>query len=339
MSPEVGRGLGNVDHRADIYSLGCILFEMATGRPPFVREGVGELIVAHSTEAAPAARTFEPSLPPELNDLLARCLRKDPAQRPQTMTEIAALLGRFSKSVGVTPAPAQMSAPVFAPAPIFSANPFPAQAAVVPWAPLVQAPSAASQAAATSTPPPRRFEPTALLAPSEPAARTPPVELPSRRQHQPTALLDPPSRPIPIRAPISKRESRSAPTFVVSPNSRLLSLPLIALGAVIVLCVVASVVLLLLKKSPAPKAERTSRTSSGAFAPAREEFQPPPLAQPPRMPAASEDGPVRPATERAQLARPAGKVPSPAQSPKSHPSTERTDGKAATTRTVGAPLW
>ena len=77
MSPEVGRGLGNVDHRADIYSLGCILFEMATGRPPFVREGAGQLVVAHATEAAPAARTLEPSIPPELDELIARSLRKE----------------------------------------------------------------------------------------------------------------------------------------------------------------------------------------------------------------------------------------------------------------------
>jgi hypothetical protein len=161
MSPEVGRGLGNVDHRADIYSLGCILFEMATGRPPFVREGAGQLIVAHATEAPPAARTLEPSIPVELDDLIGRSLRKDPAQRPQSMGEIVAILGRFSKSAAPAAMPAQASGPAFsqplaaAPARVVAPVAVPAQ---------MSAPAFAHPVAATAK---------RVVAPSQPGVATP----------------------------------------------------------------------------------------------------------------------------------------------------------------------
>src|SRR5262245_34907755 len=54
MSPEQCRGAGAVDSRADIYSLGCILFEMVCGQPPFVSEGVGEIVGAHLHVPPPA---------------------------------------------------------------------------------------------------------------------------------------------------------------------------------------------------------------------------------------------------------------------------------------------
>src|SRR5205085_5970230 len=47
MSPEQCKGTGDVDHRADLYSIGCIFYELICGRPPFTSEGAGELIGAH----------------------------------------------------------------------------------------------------------------------------------------------------------------------------------------------------------------------------------------------------------------------------------------------------
>ena len=88
MSPEQCRGAGTVDHRTDIYSLGCILFEMLAGRPPFIREGSGELIAAHLSEVPPDILSLEPSLHPQLGQLVMRMLAKDPDARPQTMLEV-----------------------------------------------------------------------------------------------------------------------------------------------------------------------------------------------------------------------------------------------------------
>ncbi|HZL19085.1 MAG TPA: serine/threonine-protein kinase, partial [Polyangia bacterium] len=107
MSPEQCRGAGKVDHRTDIYSLGCILFEMVAGRPPFIRDGAGELIAAHLSEAPPDILSLEPSLQPDLGHLVMRMLAKDPDARPQTMHEVVkaveAVLGlpaaHFSKAI------------------------------------------------------------------------------------------------------------------------------------------------------------------------------------------------------------------------------------------------
>jgi serine/threonine-protein kinase len=69
-----------------------VLFEMLCGRPPFVHEGSGELIAAHLTEPPPIAGVFEPGVPVEVDEVLARLLRKGPNQRPQTMREVVSLL-------------------------------------------------------------------------------------------------------------------------------------------------------------------------------------------------------------------------------------------------------
>src|SRR5690606_36453003 len=76
MSPEQCRGAGLVDHRSDIYALGCVLFRMLCGRPPFVSEGVGEIIASHLREPPPSVLAFEPALSPALDAVLQRTLAK-----------------------------------------------------------------------------------------------------------------------------------------------------------------------------------------------------------------------------------------------------------------------
>jgi serine/threonine-protein kinase len=82
MSPEQARG-DRLDGRSDIYSLGCVLFEMLSGRTPFEGAPVA-LSYAHVNTPAPRVRSFNPAVPVSMDELVAAMLEKDPAHRPQT---------------------------------------------------------------------------------------------------------------------------------------------------------------------------------------------------------------------------------------------------------------
>jgi len=117
MSPEQCRGAGRVDNRSDIYSLGCILYEAACGFPPFVRDGMGDLIIAHVAEAPVAPTEHQPSLPPVLSDLILRMLAKSADDRPQTMEDVVVALRACARSLGIeADAPLRPRIPVERPA-------------------------------------------------------------------------------------------------------------------------------------------------------------------------------------------------------------------------------
>ena len=91
MSPEQCNSATSVDHRSDVYTLGCILFELACGRPPFDGQ-VGELIAQHVLVPAPSVLATVPETPPALAELIARMLAKEPEVRPQTMAVVGEAL-------------------------------------------------------------------------------------------------------------------------------------------------------------------------------------------------------------------------------------------------------
>jgi serine/threonine-protein kinase len=92
MPPEQCRDPRSVDGRADVYSLGCILFEMLGGRPPFLGRGFGELISQHLSAVPPSIATLNDAVPGALADLVAELLAKEPGARPQSMVEVGARL-------------------------------------------------------------------------------------------------------------------------------------------------------------------------------------------------------------------------------------------------------
>jgi serine/threonine-protein kinase len=98
MSPEQCRGGAAIDHRSDIYAIGCVMFTMLTGRPPFDGMGSGDLIAAHLREAPPLASSRIPELPAIVDQILQKCLRKAPAERFQSMTELARVLGSVEQT-------------------------------------------------------------------------------------------------------------------------------------------------------------------------------------------------------------------------------------------------
>ncbi len=306
MAPEVGRGLGGADHRADIYSLGCILFEMLCGRPPFVREGAGELIIAHASEAPPPVAALEPSVPQAIDSLIGRMLTKNSATRPQNMGEVAAVLERFFDC----PAPgAVVPSPVVAeersriPTPVFPATPPPAT------------PRPGSSIAVDTTPTPRpepqghlgtrRQDATALLPPGA-------ADLPNTgagtawvaRVRERTAFLAPSSaasvrrapqgsaREVELPAPAAKpmrRGDRSGPPHDVPqarPNRPGLNLPLVIVTASIALALGAGILFLRARRSTVPARTPASelRRQPAPFEPFRPPSSPTPQATPPARP-------------------------------------------------------
>ncbi|HET8648505.1 MAG TPA: protein kinase [Gemmatimonadales bacterium] len=92
MSPEQSMGSAQVDARSDVYSLGCVLYELLIGQPPFDGPNAMAIIARHSMEVVPSLQVVRPSVPDDVEDAVMRALEKTPADRFQTMHEFAQCL-------------------------------------------------------------------------------------------------------------------------------------------------------------------------------------------------------------------------------------------------------
>jgi eukaryotic-like serine/threonine-protein kinase len=107
MSPEQCRGARELDGRSDVYSLGCMMFEMLCARPPFLGDTPTALISAHLAEAPVAPRALNPAISAELSALVLAMLAKEADARPASMDAVIShLTGRPSAAALAKPAEA-----------------------------------------------------------------------------------------------------------------------------------------------------------------------------------------------------------------------------------------
>src|SRR5690242_12230592 len=166
MAPEQIEG-SDVDGRADVYALACMVYQCLTGVVPFPKDAELAVLWAHMNEPPPTVSSLRPDLPAGVDAVIARGMSKS---RDERYASCGALVAALNESLGL--AGASTSAPVPAPAPPPEAEP-PVQAAPLPAEPPVQPPPAAPAPTAAEPPLEPAWEPPIEPAPARSAAPSP----------------------------------------------------------------------------------------------------------------------------------------------------------------------
>ncbi|MCA1828540.1 MAG: serine/threonine protein kinase [Myxococcales bacterium] len=103
MSPEQGSGqTTKIDGRSDIYSLGCMMYQMATGRLPFPGSNFGEVLIGHLQQAPAPPRSLKPEIPEAYEAVILKCLEKRQEDRYQSMKELKHAIEACMDQLGIS---------------------------------------------------------------------------------------------------------------------------------------------------------------------------------------------------------------------------------------------
>ena len=196
MAPEQAKDARSADVRADIYSIGCILFHCLTGRPPFPEANIMTQMLMHATEKPVALATLVSDLPAGLQGVMDRMLAKSPADRYQTPEDAAEALKPF---VGTGPAPAAAAVVPAYKAWLESESQLEPTAKMPPAPQSTVKPSGANRAAGSGSVP---------VAPAKPGTGVVPVApaKPGTGAHQ--VAQRPASAPAPVAKPTAPRTGK-----------------------------------------------------------------------------------------------------------------------------------
>jgi serine/threonine protein kinase len=217
MAPEQATDAHEADHRADIYSLGCTLYYLLTGKPPYEGKGALEVVLAHRERPIPSLRAALPDCPPGVDALFRRMVAKRPEDRPPSMEAVAAELGNLladeTAGAGRT---GQLHIPasrgprralwLAAPGLVLAASAllawiFSRPADGTPHQPSDSRPDLLAVSDSRPDTPPTTVSPASIPAPPTVKAEAPPtskVEAPpaSKAEAPPTRKAEPPKRPV-----------------------------------------------------------------------------------------------------------------------------------------------
>src|SRR5439155_14524267 len=101
MSPEQATAEMQLDGRSDVYSLGCVLYEMLAGHPPFLGTTAQEILARHALDPVPPLRTIRPELPQAVEPALGKALAKSPADRDPGPAAFSAALAQVLSAPSV----------------------------------------------------------------------------------------------------------------------------------------------------------------------------------------------------------------------------------------------